>query len=145
MAHDLHPRILMAQTPNDHIWFFDLDGCLVDSMAATDLRPHAEELLVALVARGIEVRIWSAGGGEYAERVATRLGIDGPVTSFHDKERGSEGRWILPAVPDGANVTCVDDQPEGVPGEVTTIAVFPYLSRRRRDRALAELLALLDP
>lgn len=133
----------MTQRPNAEVWFFDLDGCLVDSMAGADLRPHASELLAALVAQGIDVHIWSAGGGEYAERVARRVGIAHHVTAFHDKERGAQGRWTLPAVADGRVVTCVDDQPEGIPESARAVAVFPYLSRRRRDRALADLLVEL--
>lgn len=126
------------------IWFFDLDGCLVDSMAATTLRPHARELLSALRSRGRAVHIWSAGGGEYAARVAERVGIADLVDGYHDKVRVDGGRWRLPAVAAGARAICVDDQPEGVPAEVQVVGVFPFIGGRPHDRALLCILSGLD-
>src|SRR5215207_6496051 len=126
------------------IWFFDLDGCLVDSMAATTLRPHARELLSALRERGTAVHIWSAGGDEYAERVAARVGIADLVQGYHDKVRVDGGRWRLPSVSEGATAVCVDDQPEGVPTHTRVLAVFPFIGARPHDRALARILAELD-
>lgn len=125
------------------VWCFDLDGCLVDSMAATHLRPHAAELLAALERRGAEVHLWSAGGADYARRVAGRVGIDGYFHGFHEKVRRDDGRWALPRFPPGVDVVCVDDQPDGVPAEVETIAVFPYLGVHPHDRALARILSRL--
>ncbi|MET0147192.1 MAG: NIF family HAD-type phosphatase [Ilumatobacteraceae bacterium] len=124
-------------------WLFDLDGCLVDSMGGTILRPHARELLEALLGLGITVRIWSAGGDDYANRVAERVGIADLVAGYHTKVRQPSGTWALPDVVGRAterSVVCVDDQPDGVPGHVTTIAVFPFIGARPHDRAFARLL-----
>ena len=110
-------------------------------MTATHLRPFARDVLIALVARGAEVRIWSAGGAEYSERIASNVGIVEWVTSFHNKDRGADGRWCLPT-PTGeeSQVVCVDDQPDGVPAHVRTVGVFPYLGDRPHDRAFERLL-----
>ena len=45
------------------VWVFDVDGCLVDSLTGTSLRPGAATLLAGLRARGRTVIVWSAGGG----------------------------------------------------------------------------------
>ena len=127
-----------------NVWCFDLDGCLVDSLAATHLRPHADVLLAGLVERGAEVRIWSAGGADYAERVAHRVGIADWITSYHDKDRGPSGFWDPPPVPDGHALVCIDDQPDGEPPHVETIAVFPYLGRSPHDSALRRITDELD-
>ena len=123
-------------------WRFDLDGCLVDSFAATDLRPHAAELLLALRARGLRVTIWSAGGEEYARRVAARVGIAALVDGYDEKVRGPDGRWTLTGVA-AADLVCVDDQPEGLPRGVTVVAVFPYLGPDPHDRVLEQVLRTL--
>jgi long-chain acyl-CoA synthetase len=122
------------------VWLFDLDGCLVDSLTASHVRPHAKRLLDALIADGVEVRIWSAGGADYAREVASRVGLADRVTSFHDKVRLPTGHWQLPDLAQPVRLVCVDDQPEGVPPEVHTIAVHPYIGEHRHDRTFARLL-----
>jgi NLI interacting factor-like phosphatase len=121
-------------------WLFDLDGCLVDSFDGTSLRPLARELLEALRARGHGVDIWSAGGHEYAERVATRVGIRDLIGNFWTKDRGVTGKWTLPLALNDFRVVCVDDQPDGVPTEVEKISVFPYLGPNPHDQVLRKLL-----
>lgn len=125
------------------MWLFDLDGCLVDSMGGTILRPHARELLEALTDRGTSVHVWSAGGDDYASRVAARVGIADLVSGFHTKVREASGRWALPLPAHDVELVCVDDQPEGVPADVTTIAVFPFIGARPHDRALGRVLDAL--
>jgi hypothetical protein len=122
------------------LWLFDLDGCLVDSFDGTNLRPLARELLEALLRQGHGVDIWSAGGAEYAERVATRVAIDHLIGSFWTKERGPSGKWSLPQELAGLRVVCVDDQPDGVPQGVEKIAVFPYLGPNPHDQVFRKLL-----
>jgi beta-phosphoglucomutase-like phosphatase (HAD superfamily) len=125
------------------LWLFDLDGCLVDSMAATALRPHARKLLEALRSRGTPAHIWSAGGADYAARVAARVGISDVIDGYHDKVRQPDERWALPPIADGAAVVCVDDQPEGVPDGTHVVAVFPYIGHRPHDIAFAGVVAEL--
>jgi beta-phosphoglucomutase-like phosphatase (HAD superfamily) len=135
------PRSDSGQVLNEQEhWLFDLDGCLVDSFDGTSLRPLARELLEALLAEGHGVDIWSAGGSEYAERVAARVGISGLIGSFWTKERGPTGKWTLPQELAGLRVVCVDDQPDGIPPGVERIAVFPYLGPNPHDQVLRKLL-----
>ena len=49
------------------VWAFDVDGCLVDSITGTSLRPLARPVLEQLRAQGSTVVLWSAGGGEYPD------------------------------------------------------------------------------
>jgi hypothetical protein len=125
--------------PTEH-WLFDLDGCLVDSFDGTSLRPLARELLVALRGRGFGVDIWSAGGAEYAQRVASRVGILALIGSFWTKDRGPSGKWTLPTELAELSVVCVDDQPDGVPIGVEKIPVFPYLGPNPHDQVLRKIL-----
>jgi hypothetical protein len=121
-------------------WLFDLDGCLVDSFGGTHLRPYARELVEAVGVVTGRVEIWSAGGADYAERVADRTGIGDLIDAYWDKERGVDGKWTLPFDPTGFTVVCVDDQPDGIPHGAERIAVFPYLGRNVHDAALRSIL-----
>ena len=123
------------------MWVFDLDGCLIDSLRGTSLRPGARELLTALRDRDRRVVVWSAGGAAYARERARDLGFDDLVDAFYDKaERDGSGRWdpaaFAPAL-DG--IVFVDDQPNDLPLEADVIPVFPFLSANRHDGALAAI------
>jgi hypothetical protein len=126
------------------VWLFDLDGCLVDSFAATDLRPMAHDALGAVRAAGARVVLWSAGGVDYALRVAERLGIHVHFDDVLAKQRGTDGRWLLDASLASAAVTCVDDQPDGLPEGVRAVGLFPYVGPNANDRALQEVIDLVD-
>ena len=126
--------------PSSEHWLFDLDGCLVDSFDGTSLRPLARELLESLRAAGFGVDIWSAGGADYATRVATRVGIVELIGTFWTKERGPGGKWGLPPELIGKIIVCVDDQPDGVPYGVEKISVFPYLGPNPHDQVLRKVL-----
>ena len=123
-------------------WWFDLEGTLTDSMAATSLRPFTIELLESLRAAGHRIVMWSAGGDDYARRVCERIDIAQYFEAFHTKERGPDGRWVLPALDgDVGETVCVDDQIDGVPRGVRTIRVFPYLGHNPHDRSLEAVIA----
>ena len=130
---------------SDHeVWLFDLDGCLVDSFAATHVRPLAHEALHAVRGAGARVVLWSAGGADYAERVAGRVGIATHFHGFRSKDRGADGRWTLDVGVPSSRVTCVDDQPDGLPQHVRTIALFPYIGVNPHDRALQRVIDAVD-
>jgi long-chain acyl-CoA synthetase len=129
-----------AQRLNPDRWLFDLDGCLVDSFGGTFLRPLARELLTAVVSTTGQAEIWSAGGAEYAERVANRVGIADLVSAYWEKDRGSDGKWAIPFDHSGYKIVCVDDQPDGVPAVAERIVVFPYLGQNDHDRALQRVI-----
>jgi long-chain acyl-CoA synthetase len=124
------------------VWAFDVDGCLVDSITGTSLRPLARPVLEHLQARGTTVVLWSAGGGEYARRHAVRHGIGDLVSACYDKDaRDESGRYVVTHLdhehqPD----VCVDDQPDELPLHVDRIAVTPYLAPDPHDQGFAALL-----
>jgi phosphoserine phosphatase len=67
------------------VWAFDVDGCLVDSMTGTSLRPHAAEILHLLRAAGCTVVLWSAGGREHATAMADRHGFTHLLHGIYDQ------------------------------------------------------------
>jgi len=124
-------------------WVFDVDGCLIDSLTGTSLRPGAAELLAALRARGSTVLAWSAGGAEYARQRATEHSIDALIDAFHDKDaRDADGRYVTAAFLRRLDTAIfVDDRPEDLPVGAAVVAVSPYLSDDPHDRVLARVAA----
>ena len=121
------------------MWVFDVDGCLVDSLTGTSLRPGARELLEHLRAEGgARVVVWSAGGGDYAERRTHDLGVGHLVDAFHSKEeRDDDGRYRTDHfLSDPSAAVFVDDRPEDLPVGARAIAVSPYLAANPHDRGL---------
>jgi hypothetical protein len=123
-------------------WAFDVDGCVLDSMSATSVRPLVLDVLSQLRTSGVPVVVWSAGGADYARRVVTRAGLDHFVQGFYEKVRGSDGRWLLDEFADHHRPsTCVDDDPEGVPAGIRVLAVPPYIAENPHNRGFAHVLA----
>ena len=128
---------------DDRVWVFDVDGCLIDSLTGSSLRPGAAELLGHLRDQRRIVLLWSAGGSDYARRRAEEHGVDMLFHDFHDKaDRDHHGRYLtdgfLPAL-DG--VVFIDDRPEDMPVGADIIAVRPYLTGNPHDRGLAPAAA----
>ena len=124
------------------VWAFDVDGCIVDSVTGTSLRPLARSVLEQLRARGTTVVLWSAGGGDYARRHAERHGIADLIEACYDKDaRDGGGRYVLTHLDEAHRPhVCVDDQPDELPLHVHRIAVVPYLAPDPHDRGLADVL-----
>jgi len=119
---------MMNEPTAEAHWVFDLDGTLVDGLAASRLRPGAAELLRRLAADGMRLSLWSAGGAAYALRVATRLGVDALFSAVGEKVAGDDGRWVLPVGWQVAGgVVCVDDEPGRLPLDVGALPVRPWL------------------
>jgi len=118
-------------------WVFDVDGCLVDSLSGTSLRPGAEELLRHLGTRS-RVLLWSAGGGDYARDRARQLGLDRHVNGYFPKEgRDGDGCYLTGHLRvDPRRAVFVDDRPEDLSPDLEVLAVSPYLSEDRHDRGL---------
>jgi long-chain acyl-CoA synthetase len=127
------------------VWVFDVDGCLIDSMSGSSLRPLAESLIVGLRARDITVVLWSAGGADYARRRARQVGIEAQVSAFYGKAtRDGEGRWSIEHfLPAHRQAIFVDDQPDEVPRAVQVIGVSPYIGENPHDRGLAAALEVV--
>src|ERR1700735_5313714 len=115
-------------------WVFDVDGCLVDSLTGTSLRPGAREILEHLAGRAV-VFLWSAGGGDYARARAEQFQVDHLVSGYFSKEgRDAEGFYLtahLPVCPGTA--VFVDDRPEDLAGDLEVLAVSPYLAEDAHD------------
>jgi|GEM_PF-1058050 len=120
-------------------WIFDVDGCLVDSLLGTSLRPGADALLAHLAAAQREVVLWSAGGADYAEARAQRFGLTSSVTRFEVKDgRDRDGRYETAHLNiDLEHSIFIDDRPEDMPLSADVVAVTPYLIENPRDRGLA--------
>jgi hypothetical protein len=118
-------------------WVFDVDGCLVDSLTGTSLRPGAEELLHFLVGRA-RVLLWSAGGHTYARARAEQFHVDHLVNGYFSKEgRDGGGHYLTTHLPLGPGLAVfVDDRPEDLSDDLDVVAVSPYLSDDPHDRGL---------
>ncbi|MGA2930755.1 MAG: NIF family HAD-type phosphatase [Acidimicrobiales bacterium] len=127
-------------------WVFDVDGCLVDSLTGTSLRPGARELLGHL-GSGSRVILWSAGGDAYARDRAQQFRVDGHVSGYFPKEgRDGDGCYLTGHLPvDTRRAVFVDDRPEDLARDLEVLAVSPYLSEDPYDhglRAVAERAGL---
>jgi long-chain acyl-CoA synthetase len=126
-----------APAPSD-CWVFDVDGCLVDSLTGTSLRPGARAVLDHLARGGRRIILWSAGGNEYARARAEQFGIDGLVSAYCSKDdRDGNGSFETGQLPlRGSSVVFVDDRPEDLGRDLDVLAVSPYLCDDRHDRGL---------
>lgn len=119
-------------------WVFDVDGCLIDSLTGTSLRPGAADLLAHLRSRACRVLLWSAGGADYARERARAQSIDKLFDGFHGKdERDANGRYLTGEL--GVHIATtvfVDDRPEDMPVEADVVAVSPYIAPLPHDHGL---------
>ncbi len=134
---DIAPPEAASPTRMD-CWVFDVDGCLVDSLSGTSLRPGARALLEHLARGGRRIVLWSAGGAGYARARAEQFGVDGLVSGYFSKdERDGEGYFRTGHLPlRGCRAVFVDDRPEDLGHDLDVLAVSPYLSDDPHDRGL---------
>jgi long-chain acyl-CoA synthetase len=127
------------------VWAFDVDGCLVDSLTGTSLRPGALAVLGSLREAGAIVLLWSAGGREHAISRAAELRFAHLIEAVYAKERrGADGRWCTANLPPQHQPDVfVDDWPDEAPATARLVAVSPYIAPNPHDRGLAPLLAEL--
>jgi long-chain acyl-CoA synthetase len=132
------PEVAGAHADPD-CWVFDVDGCLVDSLTGTSLRPGARDVLEHLSGAGRRVLLWSAGGDDYARERAERFAVADHVSGYFGKdERDGEGYYRTEHLPTGPeDAVFVDDRPEDLARELDVLAVSPYLSDDPHDRGLA--------
>jgi long-chain acyl-CoA synthetase len=119
-------------------WVFDVDGCLVDSLTGTSLRPGTCELLDYLNQSSARVILWSAGGDSYAQQRARQFSLEHCVSGFFGKdERDANGWYRTDHLPGGCDLAVyVDDRPEDLAQHLNVIAVSPYLSDDPHDHGL---------
>lgn len=138
------PRVRLGQ-PGE-VWAFDVDGTLIGSIRSNVLRPGAPELLAHLRAGGVTCVLWSAGGDDYARRMAVAHRIDEWFAAFHAKrERSHDARYTVGHFgrqhrPD----VFVDDAPNDLPASSTVMEVPQFMGGNPADRALWNLLAQLE-
>ena len=126
-----------ATPPEEEHWFLDLDGCLVDSLTGTSVRPGARELLEHLAGSGRHVLLWSAVGADHARERAEQFGVDGHVRKYFSKHgRDGLGCYRTEHLPGGDQRVFVDDRPEDLRSSHEVVAVSPYLSEDPHDRGL---------
>ncbi|HEY6790480.1 MAG TPA: DUF705 domain-containing protein [Trebonia sp.] len=127
------------------VWAFDVDGCLVDSLTGSSLRPGTLEVLARLREAGAIVLLWSAGGRDHAISRAAELRFAHLIDAVYAKERrGADGRWdTVNLPPEHQPDVFVDDWPDEAPATARLIAVSPYIAPNPHDRGLAPLLAEL--
>ena len=125
-------------------WVFDVDGCVIDSLSGSSVRPLARELFCFLRERGAAVLLWSAGGEDYAMVRAREVGVDALVDACHAKDaRDHTGRRTiehLGVAPE--TTTFVDDREDEIPASLRAVIVSPYLAPDPHDRGLAPVLEL---
>jgi long-chain acyl-CoA synthetase len=119
-------------------WVFDVDGCLIDSLTGTSLRPGARDVLEHLARYGRHIILWSAGGEAYARARAEEFGLDHLVSGCFAKEgRDGDGCYLTAHLPlHTGRAVFVDDRPEDLPRILDVLAVSPYLSDDPHDRGL---------
>jgi FMN phosphatase YigB (HAD superfamily) len=119
-------------------WIFDVDGCLVDSLTGTSLRPGTRELLTHLRSQHHTVIWWSAGGRDYGRDRAAQFAFDDLVDAFYGKDhRDDQGRYRTNHfLSPNEEAVFVDDRPEDMPVGATVISVSPYLVHNPHDRGL---------
>jgi long-chain acyl-CoA synthetase len=141
-----------SQRSPPECWVFDVDGCVVDSLTGSSLRPGVRAILEHLAAEGRRVILWSAGGDAYARSRAEELGVDHLVDGFFAKEgRDVDGRYLTAQLPlHDHHAVFVDDRPEDLARDldVDVLAVSPYLSHDPHDHGLhhvARRAGLVEP
>lgn len=119
-------------------WVFDVDGCLIDSLTGTSLRPGARYVLEHLARHGRHIILWSAGGDAYAQARAEEFGLDHLVSGCFAKDgRDGDGCYLTAHLPaHSSRAVFVDDHPEDLPRHLDVLAVSPYLSEDPHDRGL---------
>ena len=119
-------------------WVFDVDGCLIDSLTGTSLRPGARDVLEHLARQGRHIILWSAGGEAYARARAEEFGLDHLVSGCFAKEgRDGDGCYLTAHLAlHTDHAVFVDDRPENLPRILNVLAVSPYLSDDPHDRGL---------
>ena len=135
-----HPSERTEQ-PNDDCWVLDVDGCLVDSLSGTSLRPGSWDPLGHLARTGRRILLWSDGGDVYDRKRAKQFAIDDHVYGYFAKSRRDpKGFYYVDRLPPCRRRVFVGDRPEDLCQLLEVIAGSPYWSDDRHDRGLDPLV-----
>lgn len=124
------------------LWVFDVDGCLIDALTGTSLRPGAAGLLRRLRDADGRLLLWSAGGSIYAHRRAVQHSLESLFEGFYSKDlRDADGYYRTDHLPlSETSATFVDDQPGDLRPDHRIIPVSPYLIADCHDTGLSTLM-----
>jgi long-chain acyl-CoA synthetase len=144
------PASASASASASRCWVFDVDGCLIDSLTGTSLRPGALGLLQHLAHDDHHVILWSAGGHAYARARAEEFGVHHLVSGYFAKDgRDADGNYLTAHLPlRDRHAVFVDDRPEDLAPDLDVLAVSPYLSDDPHDHGLdhvARRAGLVEP
>lgn len=120
------------------IWAFDIDGTVIGAIRSDVLRPGVVEVFQAIHQSGSRVVLWSAGGSEYAERMATNHGITEMVSGYFEKpDRMGSAHYTIEHIPESHRPSVfVDDSPSDLPPHWDVIAVDQFMGSNLHDRGL---------
>lgn len=102
-----------AMKPKPYV-LFDVDGCLLDYRG--NIIPGIQRLLDTLRLLGFEIRIWSAGGKEYARETAERLGLAGVAECYRKPSYPPTLEDALALLGSAPALQVDDDPTERIPG-----------------------------
>jgi hypothetical protein len=127
------------------VWAFDVDGTLIGSIRSDVLRPGANELLEALGWLGVSCILWSAGGKDYAQRMAERHGIAEAFVAFYAKDvRDVHSRYtVVHVASEHRPHVFVDDVPTDLPSDVPVLSVPQFMGGNPADTAFSSVLEQL--
>lgn len=128
------------------VWAFDIDGTIIGAIRSDVLRPNVRTVFEAIIANGSLVVLWSAGGAEYAERMAVRHTVDDLVHAYFAKpDRSGAPYYSVDHIPNDLRPhVFVDDSPSDLPPHWDVIAVDQFMGSNQRDSGLDVVLARLS-
>ena len=124
------------------VWAFDIDGTLIGAIRSDVLRPGVIDVFTAINAVGARVVLWSAGGADYAQRMADNHGLTDHVHGYFEKpDRAGAPFYSVDHFPNTIRPTVfVDDSPSDLPPHWDVIAVEPFMGSNAHDRGLDAVL-----
>ena len=119
---------------------------MIGAIRSDVLRPNVREVFEELLTNDELVVLWSAGGADYAERMAVLHGIDDLVHAYFEKpDRAGARHYTADHFPDHVRPTVfVDDSPLDLPPEWDVIAVDPFMGSNLHDRGMDVVLRYLQ-
>lgn len=117
--------------------FFDVDLTLVshDESGTNLFRKDARGTILALHDAGWEIRLWSAGGKDYAKQIAVLMaGVTSRISGFHDKAAfGASYEEVVEHLGLAPDIIVDDDAGEFING-IPLLHVRPFYEEQDLDK-----------
>lgn len=95
----------------------DVDLTIYDTFAQPPRLIDGTRLLLESLGKTAEVHLWSAGGGQYAQKIAEECGVNDLVQGYHDKpEHPPTEESAIQILGRKAILQIDDDLSERIPG-----------------------------